>query len=134
MHLCYIAAFAWYGGGAGLVQRRPMFVIPYAAAWIGLVTALWPHLGAMAPAVAVYSLALTAMALSALNLVGRMPPRDAVFCAVGAVIFMISDTILAFARFVPGADFGGSAFANMATYIVAQALIAFGCAGGGPRR
>jgi uncharacterized membrane protein YhhN len=128
-HLCYTGAFVMYGGGLGLVRQRPLVAAPYVAAWLGLNAVLWPHLGPMRAPVVVYSLVLTSMALAALDLVGRMPARSALLCASGALVFMLSDTLLAFGHFVPGAP--AAPFAVMATYVIAQTAIALGVTGWG---
>jgi uncharacterized membrane protein YhhN len=125
----YIYAFQWAAGGSGLVQRRPWLVLPYAAAWFGTLAFLWPHLGDLRILVGGYGFFLMYRASGALDLVGRIPQRDAVLVATGAVFFMLSDTTLAFARFDPAHAPPQAPLLVMVTYLIAQALIVSGLAG-----
>jgi uncharacterized membrane protein YhhN len=127
-HVCYIAAFVLAGDGPGLVRRRPWLGLPYAGAGLVATLLLWPHLGGLAYAVVLYSALLTAMALTALNLVGRIPQRGAILVAAGALFFMSSDTTLAFARFDPVLAPPQAPLLVMLTYLIAQALIVSGFA------
>jgi uncharacterized membrane protein YhhN len=127
-HLAYIACFSLCGSGKGLVQQRPWLIVLYALAW-GITTAiLWPHLGVLAAVVVPYSLLLTTMAVFALNLVGRIELRSAIFVAAGAAIYMSSDTNIAFGRFDPALAPPHVDFLIMLTYLIAQSLIVAGIA------
>jgi uncharacterized membrane protein YhhN len=129
MHLCYIAAFAEIGRGTGLVRRMPWLIVPYAIAAVGLDALLWPHAGRFAIPVAAYSVLLATMALSALDCAGRLNnARAARLLAGGALIFMLSDSTLALAKFWPGFPLAGSAaeIAVVSTYFIAQIAIATG--------
>ena len=46
--------------------------------------------------------------------------------ALGGALFVVSDTVLAIMRFLPGADIPAHDLIVMATYIGAQGLIAWG--------
>jgi uncharacterized membrane protein YhhN len=95
--------------------------------WVGglvlaacaLVAILWPHLGALAWPVLIYSLALLAMAVTATL---RRSPALAV--ALGATLFFVSDALLAFNRFVSRLPAAGIVI--LATYYAGQFLIARG--------
>jgi uncharacterized membrane protein YhhN len=129
MHACYIAAFARLGSGAGLVRRIPWLVLPYALAAIGSAAVLWPYAGRFAAAVAAYGLLLAAMAIAALDAAGRVAnPFRSYAIAGGALIFMLSDTLLASAKFLPGFPLAGASaeLAVMASYFLAQIAIAAG--------
>jgi uncharacterized membrane protein YhhN len=97
--------------------------LPWAAglvlAAIALVAVLLPHLGGLTWPVLVYSLALLAMAVTA---VLRRPP--ALTVALGATLFFASDALLAVNRFV--ARFPAACLAILATYYAGQFLIARG--------
>ena len=123
-HLCYILAFVSMVRGRGLVRRRPLVVVPYVFAWVGAIVVLWPHAGRLALAVLAYSALVTAMALAALDLVGRIPRRNAALAAAGAVFFMSSDTTLAFVQFDRALAPPFAALLVMLTYLVAQTMIA----------
>jgi uncharacterized membrane protein YhhN len=129
MHLCYIGAFVKVGTGKGLVARWPWLVVPYAFAAVGMDATLWRYAGRFALPVAIYSIALAAMACAALNAAGRVAnTRAAVLIAGGALVFMISDTLLAFAKFWPGFPLSGvpAELAILGSYYVAQVCIATG--------
>jgi uncharacterized membrane protein YhhN len=128
-HLCYIVAFTNAGRGRGLVRRRPWLAIPYAGVWLTGTALLWPHLGALRVAVVPYSALLTAMAVCALDLTGRIVRRDALLVAAGAAIFVLSDSTLAFERFDPALAPPHAPLLVMLTYLLAQALIVSGLAG-----
>lgn len=129
MHATYIAAFARIGAGAGLVRRMPLLALPYAAAALAMDALLWTHAGPFAIPVTAYSLLLAGMALAALDAAGRIEDRGAAaLLAGGALIFMASDTTLAFAKFWPGFPLSATAaeLAIVATYFAAQIAIAAG--------
>jgi uncharacterized membrane protein YhhN len=128
MHLCYIAAFARLGSGSGLVRRLPWLLLPFAALVVGTNVLLGPQAGSLALPVAVYSALLGAMAVCALDAAGRVNTRAAWLIAGGALVFMTSDTMLAFAKFWPGFPLSGaySELAIVGTYFAAQIAIAAG--------
>ena len=126
---CYIVAFANAARGRGAVRRRLWLVLPYAAVWIGGTVLLWPHLGALRSLIVAYSALLTTMAICALDLTGRLVRRDALLVAAGAVLFVLSDSTLAFARFDPPLAPPHAALLLMLTYVLAQAAIVTGLAG-----
>jgi uncharacterized membrane protein YhhN len=79
-----------------------------------------PEAGDMKVPVVAYMIAISLMAIAA----GFRSDRRYLWGAMGALIFMISDTLIAVSRFV--APFEYSGIAVMATYYVAQALICMG--------
>jgi uncharacterized membrane protein YhhN len=127
--LCYIVAVANAGRGRGLVRRRPWLAIPYAGVWLAGTALLWQHLGALRVAVVPYSALLTAMAVCALDLFGRIVRRDALLVAAGAAMFVLSDSTLAFERFDAALAPPQAPLLVMLTYVIAQALIVSGLAG-----
>lgn len=128
MHVCYITTFARIGAGPGLVRRVPWLVLPFAAAVVGTNVLLGPQAGSFALPVALYSTLLGAMALCAVNAAGRVNERAARLIAGGALVFMVSDTTLAFAKFWTGFPLSGTAaeLAIVGSYFAAQILIAGG--------
>lgn len=118
-HLCYISAFA---GRAGGLRPSPS-ALAFAFAYIVLVARLAPYAGALLGPVALYGAVLLAMAWCAAETWRLQPdgPRGA--AAVGALLFVVSDTLLAFGRFVPAGPRSGTAV--MTTYVAAQLLIAW---------
>ncbi|MHB8462058.1 MAG: lysoplasmalogenase [Vulcanimicrobiaceae bacterium] len=127
MHVDYIAAFAVAGTkGNGLIKRARWVSLPYIVAMLGFDITLWPYLGALRTPVIVYGFFLTAMAIAAVNLIGRIPLRNAILVASGAAIFMLSDTLLATSQFAPQIAPPIAAAFVLPTYYLAQTLIAFG--------
>jgi uncharacterized membrane protein YhhN len=114
-HLTWIRAMRARPGTA-LLRRRPLLAAPYVAAWLGLNAVLWSRTGRDRLPVLAYSVALTSMALTALD------TGDA-RTAAGGTAFLISDTLLALERFADIALPGHEGWV-MATYTSAQALLA----------
>ena len=133
-HLLYIALFtrglrdarrrragdtgAGAGDAAPARRRLPRWTLVYALWWIVMIVLLWPHLGALAVGVAVYGLVLAGTAAAA-----ALGSRAT---ALGGLLFLASDTLLALRLFLPGADAVIGDVAVMSTYGLGQALIAAG--------
>lgn len=114
-HLAYLAAFL-------SATRRPALVraIPFLAWGAIVLLRLWPHLGAMAPAVAVYVVVICTMmwrAAASVGSVGR-PAAGEWLGLVGAVLFAASDTLIALDRFQAPID--GVRWPIMALYWAGQ--------------
>lgn len=125
-HISYIAAI-----NTGLRERRGFllknpFWIPVLMLYpLALLAWLWPGITAdMRVPVTVYALVITTMAMSVLNL--RKHIADGAFSTLmsGALLFVLSDSVLAARLF--GHSFEGAPFAVMATYIAGQYLLASG--------
>lgn len=113
------------GPHAGLLGRHPVVAVPYVAAAAGLNVWLWRKaLTARAPAdaardlapVAVYSTALTAMALAAADTGDPLT-------AAGGALFLASDGLIALERF-GGVSLPAHDAWVMGTYTAAQGLLA----------
>jgi uncharacterized membrane protein YhhN len=133
MHRCYIGAYVAIG--AGLARFRPVVAIALGLAVAGTLVAIVPHAGTLGLAVAIYSFVLATMVLFALNLLGRIDARIAWPIGAGALVFMASDTLLAYSTFYPGFPLTGKAaeLVIVGTYFAAQLLIATGVAKAGTR-
>ena len=122
-HLVYTALFARNGGrfrNVGLYRG-----VSLAGVWIYVVLFwLWlmPSLGPLKIAVTTYICAITAMATTALF--SRFNAR----VAAGALLFVISDSLIAVAKFKTPVPARG--YLVWATYFAAQYLIATGALGG----
>jgi uncharacterized membrane protein YhhN len=113
-HLCYI----WLFWRVIQVKRLPVWAIVYGIWWVALLAILWPHLGALLIAVAIYGLVLGGTAVAA----SRCHP----LVAIGGAFFLASDTILAFRLFTPDVMPDWTSPLVMLTYCVGQGLIAAG--------
>jgi uncharacterized membrane protein YhhN len=116
-HVAYVSHFLRSGA---LRRLRWYLVAGYAMVWAALVVALWPGLGDLRVPVTVYSLLLTATAVTSSGLT--------VTTAVGGGLFFVSDALIAFGLAdLPRPPMPGMWV--MTTYIAAQFLLAWG--GGG---
>lgn len=117
-HLFYIAAFA---------PRPPRLAAPlvllallgYGAA---LLRALWPRLGGLRAPVAVYAVVLLGMAWQAAARWDVEGSGRALLAALGAGLFVASDSVLAWERFRKARAYGPAVV--LGTYYAAQWLIA----------
>lgn len=125
-HLCYII-----GINTGLRDRRgfllknPVWAIPFLVYPVVLLVWLWQGIpGGMGIAVAVYAVVISTMAQSVANLRGYISNSAFQSMMLGAVLFVLSDSLIAVNKF--GHPFAGAGVAIIATYIVGQWLLARG--------
>jgi uncharacterized membrane protein YhhN len=116
-HLFYIVAFTVEGGKAPL-----LYIIPFALYGMIVLWQLWPYLGAMKRPVTVYVGVILIMAWQAAN--RWIGPRldGSLVAMVGAYLFVMSDSVLAFDRF--RGSWRSAPFWVLSTYFAAQWLIA----------
>lgn len=111
--------------GSGLLNTQKMrYSLPIVLAGTGLVTILFPHLGGLKIPVMIYALVLTLMVLQALFRFGFTSQKSFALVFVGAVFFMVSDSVLAINKFMHALPM--ASLAIMITYIIAQYLIVQG--------
>ena len=119
-HVCYIVAFL-FDSRFG----RPLW--PYlllAAIAIAIFELLSAGIDpAMKLPVAIYAAALSFMTAQAIARNSQQKNRGSLIAAIGAVLFLISDTTLAYDRFIAG--FLAAHGMILVTYFAAQYLIAF---------
>lgn len=123
-HLCYIGAF-----NTGPFMDKPTFV--RRNPWVFLVFILYAGCllfalrngieGFLWIAVPVYALTIAGMAITAANRKGRVPNAAFVMTMIGALLFVLSDSIIALNKFGLAFDLAGPLI--MLTYTVAQLLI-----------
>ena len=117
-HLCYIGAFR--------TDTLPRFAVQPAFPLViiaGLILrVLLPHLGRMKFPVLLYVLVITAMAAMAAARFIQWGGEKPLFAFAGGVLFMASDSVLAYDRFVKPVRRAQTII--LGTYFVAQALIA----------
>lgn len=113
-HLAYILLFLRF------LPRRPVprWTLVYAAWWVLMVAVLWPSLGALAIAVALYGLVLGGTAVAA--------TRGGAITTAGGAFFLASDTILALRLFLPDQTGLLAGPWVMLTYTIGQGLLAYG--------
>ena len=125
-HLLYIAAFAPAGRWDG---RAWALLVPFALGSLGMLRYLWPGLGRERLPVAVYVSVIAVMAWRAAvrAAAATTPAASARLALAGALLFMLSDGLLATERFAR--PFRSAEASVMATYYAAQVLIALSVVG-----
>lgn len=120
-HLCYIRLFTAHTERLSRSSFRRVGIALVGAAVISLLAVLWPTLGAMRWPVVVYAVVLAAMAISAQR--SKFPATT----AIGALLFVASDAVLAFVTFHRSTRIGYEAPVLIwLSYYVAQVLISGG--------
>lgn len=119
-HVSYIYAFTRIAPLGLNALAVPVLI--YTSATVAY---LWPHLGRLRPAVAVYAVLISLTVYTAWNgwVVARSSP--ALAAATGASLFVVSDTFTSVRRFV--GDRVAWQILGTATYLPAQWLIALSC-------
>jgi uncharacterized membrane protein YhhN len=101
-HLAYTLAFILshkiYQEDA-LLRRKPWLVLLFAAYGVLLLSLVGGGLGEMALPVVIYAFAILGMVLSAINRWKRVPEDSFAPVFLGALLFMISDSLIALDRF-----------------------------------
>lgn len=113
-HLAYI----WLFAREIAVRPLPVWTLVYAVWWVSLLLILFPRLGPLTVAVAIYGLVLAGTAATS--------ARGNALVTWGGAFFLASDTILAFRLFTPEAMPGWTDPLVMLTYTMGQGLIAAG--------
>lgn len=121
-HISYIVYFRRYHKGLpAFMIKRPLLssaIILYA---LLLLSVLWPHLGSLLMPVIVYTAVITMMVLHALAAHTSMTAVTGGLFVAGAVLFIISDSLLATDKFY--SHFLAADILIMITYGVAQLWI-----------
>ncbi|MGH8530453.1 MAG: lysoplasmalogenase [Nevskiales bacterium] len=118
-HLLYITAFLQDMSPAdGPLWLWGAFLL-YAAGGLYL---LLPRVGALKLPVAAYTLALNVMAVLACSRLLVLETQAATYAAIGAVLFLLSDSILSWNKFVK--PFAVAELLLLSTYFAGQTLIA----------
>lgn len=127
-HLLYILCYQRMRFNEGknvlLGPQRVRFAFPIILAGTGLVVVLYPVLGALKIPVMIYALVITIMALQALFRFGYTSNKSFALVFIGAIIFMISDSVLAINKFLIPVQ--AAPLVIMSTYMIAQYLIVEG--------
>lgn len=125
-HLLYISAFYIDYKWEPSIEKR--------ATWLAVIISgifclcfylfLRPYLDALNIPVMIYAFVISLMAIMAVNRKGRVNTTSFNLIFYGAILFLISDSILAYNKFVSPIKFSGLAI--MSTYMLAQYLITMG--------
>jgi uncharacterized membrane protein YhhN len=124
-HLAYLAAFLGPVVRAGVTSPWAFAAaVPFAAFGVLVYRTLRPGLGTMKVPVALYTGVILAMAMAAFLRVFSVGALLGWLPLLGALSFMVSDTLLAYQRFREPIPFGRTLKAL--TYVAAQSLIVLG--------
>ncbi|HEY3402353.1 MAG TPA: lysoplasmalogenase [Ohtaekwangia sp.] len=127
-HVFYILVYRQHRAEAGADQlqgvQRARLAFPIILAGSGLVIILYPTLGDLQVPVMVYAAVLVIMVLNALFRMGRTNQSSFWLVFAGALLFMVSDSLLAINKFFHPITYAGVFI--MTTYISAQFLIVKG--------
>jgi len=127
-HLLYIIAYRQNQSGdpeKGLLATQKIrYSFPIILAGTGLIVILFPTLGGLRLPVLVYAVVLMVMTMTALFRYGRTNTASFWLVFGGAVLFMLSDSLLAMNKFYTPIPYAG--FLIMLTYSTAQFLIVKG--------
>jgi uncharacterized membrane protein YhhN len=111
-------------GKSALLRKKPWLALPFLAYGAYFVYVLYPNLGNLVVPVMLYALVLVSMAIASLNRGSAVHPRSFSLVFIGALFFIASDSVLAFAKF--NGEFAYSRVITMATYGVAQYFLVWG--------
>jgi uncharacterized membrane protein YhhN len=117
-HLCYIAAFYQLPVGPNAIYSAVPFVLFFGF----FMRILWRGLGPMKIPVFIYALAICMMGRFAMNRYLNLPTAENALAFAGALIFIMSDSFLAFDKFKK--PIAKKDIYILGTYFLAQWLIA----------
>lgn len=127
-HILFIQGYRHHRNGniekELLGTQKVRYAFPIVLATTGIIVILYNSLGPLRIPVMNYSLVLCVMVLTALFRYGRTNSQSFWLVFAGALLFLSSDTLLAFNKFYNPIPFGS--FLIMLTYIAAQFLIVKG--------
>lgn len=121
----YLIAFFSTRGENILFFRKIYLVIFVYLYGVFLIYILFDHLGDMKIPVILYAAVILTMLASALNRQNKVNRQSYSLVLIGAILFVLSDSMIALNKFAYPFDL--ARIAIMTTYISAQYLIAIGC-------
>lgn len=121
-HIAYSIFFNRLRREGGL-SIKPLFLAFVGAYYAALVISLYPYLEDMRLPVLVYGVVISTMLVLALSL-GPLKERIGLFLVLGAILFVLSDSVLALNKFMQ--SFTGAGEIVMLTYGMAQFFIVSG--------
>lgn len=124
-HICYLVYFLKSGSRFSLNNSKTiMLTVGVFSYGTWLVVRLWPFLGSLSLPVVVYAATLSCMVIISLLLPKNLKTTARFLMGFGAILFLISDSLLAHHLFVKSAAWVGASV--MATYGLAQLFIVMG--------
>jgi uncharacterized membrane protein YhhN len=123
-HVMYAIAFFKTCGNNIFSVKRMFILLPLILYGTGLIFLLYSHLDGMRLPVIIYSIVILTMLAAAINRYEKVNSLSFILVFAGAILFVISDSLIAVNKF--GYPFRFSGVAIMITYITAQFLIVTG--------
>ncbi|HEX5170908.1 MAG TPA: lysoplasmalogenase [Cyclobacteriaceae bacterium] len=126
-HISYILTYRkhrWYSGRPLPGTRKIRYSLPIILSGTGLLIVLYPHLGPLLVPVSIYAIVLMIMVLNAMFRYGLTSVSSFWMVFMGALLFMLSDSLLAINKFMTPIEDAGVFI--MAAYISGQYLIVEG--------
>ncbi|MGC4234827.1 MAG: lysoplasmalogenase [Niabella sp.] len=123
-HIFYIVCFHKIRTKEGIAGKWYAAII-VAVYYFLIINFLLPHLGGLKYAVIIYGLVISFMLLIAMHLYDLKDNLIARYILSGAILFVVSDSVLAINKFYRPYPWGG--WAIMITYALAQWLLVKGC-------
>lgn len=122
-HLLYLFAFLGIKSKGGFLFRHPLGFVAFLLFFAGNMYLLWPGITpALQIPVAIYSLAIICMVMSAVNLFDYLPRSFFLLLLSGVLLFLISDNLIALRKFTTY-QIPQVRLLIMMTYILGQVLI-----------
>lgn len=125
-HLFYIVSFfRLLKGKTGFLKTNSLYFLPFLLYLAVLLFVLYPGIpDGMKVPVILYGCVISGMALSVMNLRGRVPAGAWSSLLAGAVLFVLSDSLIALNKFA--FPLGSAAVLIMVTYVIGQYLLVRG--------
>ena len=125
-HVLYILAFkaSVEDSGKSIFKTRPIAIFPFILIGGFFYYSLFPNLAELRLPVFVYTGVIVTMVIFALNRIGSVNIASFRLVYYGAIIFMMSDLLLAINKFLMPFEYAGVYI--IGTYILAQGLIVGG--------
>lgn len=127
-HVLYVLAYREHQreetGDALANVRKLRLAFPVLLAGVGFLVIVYPGLGGMRVPVILYAAVIQIMVITAIFRLGRTNATSFLHVLAGALLFMISDSLIAVSKFFHPFELSG--FWIMLTYLLAQFLIVRG--------
>jgi uncharacterized membrane protein YhhN len=124
-HIIYFIAFSIPKGKNSIFNTRIYQTVLVLIYGFIMLYFLYRRLGDMKIPVIVYTSIILLMLLSALNRYGKVNGISYILVVYGALLFVLSDSLIAITKFQMKINFAGTII--MITYVTAQYLIILGC-------
>jgi uncharacterized membrane protein YhhN len=124
-HIFYIIYFLRIKqANISLLKKKPVLIALVLGYGITLLWQLYPHLGQLKLPVIVYAVVICTMLLCGLHIFLKVSSKAAIYFLLGALVFVVSDSLLAINKFYQPFAYAGILI--MITYCAAQYFIVKG--------